>query len=31
MNPFTDLILDEEEGRLEAALDRGEFEESSDL
>src|SRR5476649_232574 len=31
VDPFTDLILDEEEERLEGALDRGEFEESPDI
>lgn len=30
-DPFVGLILDEEEKELEAAFERGEFEESSDL
>jgi predicted DNA binding CopG/RHH family protein len=30
-NPFTNLVLDDEEERLEAALEGGEFEESSDV
>lgn len=30
-NPFVDLILDEEEKELEAALERGEFEEVPNL
>ncbi|CAN5610370.1 hypothetical protein BH23PAT2_BH23PAT2_10290 [soil metagenome] len=27
-NPFTDLVLDDEEAIIEAGLDRGEFEET---
>jgi predicted DNA binding CopG/RHH family protein len=30
-NPFSDLVLDEEERLLEEALESGEFEEASDL
>lgn len=30
-DPFTNLILDEEEKKLEEALEKGEFEESPDL
>src|SRR5579859_7796359 len=30
-DPFADLILDEDEKELEEALERGEFEESSDF
>lgn len=30
-DPFSDLILDEEERQLEAAFERGEFEESPDF
>jgi predicted DNA binding CopG/RHH family protein len=30
-NPFTDLILDDEEKMLEQALEKGEFEEAKDL